>query len=431
MKSPFKGSDFGVNVLRLISGTTLAQVLPLLVLPLITRFYTPADFASLEQYMMLVEIFAVFATLKYEFAIMQPTKRSDAIQLVYLVLLLSLISAAALTLFGFLFDDYLADLFNNPAMKTLAPLIGVGVLLYAVHLAFNYWFSRNKRYTLLATTKVIETSTAEATKLGFGFMRPTGLGLVFGFVTGRLAMAGFYLARFTADPEVKGTNWDQQAMKRLAKEYYRYPRYNLWGSLFGRASAWAHVYLFSIYFSPAVGFIGLARRLVFAPLNIIASSFAQVFYQRVSEVKDPRLLLKIYVLSLRILASIALSTLLIILLLPEGSIDYLLGPRWSGTQPFVEVLVWWFVINFVSTALSFVNLHLQRQKETMWLDLVHLILVVAGIFTGIWLGFDALDTLRIFVAVQSIFYLSMIGLSRWFIHVAVRNFKAEQADEAI
>src|SRR5690606_25517513 len=77
--------SFTGNVLKLMSGTTLAQVVPFLLLPLLTRLYSPADFASFEQYLMAIQVLSVLATLKYEFAIMQPKSDADARQILYMV----------------------------------------------------------------------------------------------------------------------------------------------------------------------------------------------------------------------------------------------------------------------------------------------------------------------------------------------------------
>ena len=319
------GSEFVRNVLKLISGTTLAQAIPFLILPIITRYYTPDDFTVLENFMVFIEILVVLATFKYEFAIMQPNKDEDALQLVFLVILLSTTVSSIYFLIGFFFGDSMARAIPIPGFKDFAPWIGIGVYLYALHLTFNYWFSRNKKYGMLATTKVVETSTAESTKLAWGIFKISNYGLVIGFITGRILMAVYYLFNFVRSPLVRNTSIDRQRMNELAAEYDKYPKFTFWSSLLGRSTAWGHIFLFTIYFEPIVGFIALARRLLFAPLNIISSSYSQVFYQRVSEIDDGKTLMKVYKDSLKPLVVISLSVIVAVVALPDGTVDLILG----------------------------------------------------------------------------------------------------------
>jgi len=41
-------SEFSRNVLTLMTGTTIAQAIPIAISPILTRIYTPKDFESLK-----------------------------------------------------------------------------------------------------------------------------------------------------------------------------------------------------------------------------------------------------------------------------------------------------------------------------------------------------------------------------------------------
>ena len=41
-------SEFNRNVLTLITGTTIAQAIPIAITPVLTRIYTPEDFVSCD-----------------------------------------------------------------------------------------------------------------------------------------------------------------------------------------------------------------------------------------------------------------------------------------------------------------------------------------------------------------------------------------------
>ncbi len=420
-----------INVAKLVSGTTLAQAIPFLALPLITRLFTPSDFASLEQFIMLVEILVIPATLKYEFAIMQPKHNEDAKQLLYFVLLFCFSVSLLYSLIGFFAAPKAAEMFNNPDALWFIPLVGVGVFLAGINLGFNYWFSRQKRYGLLASTKVIETSTAEGSKIGFWYGGFRNLGLVYGFLTGRLLMTATYITRYIKGTSAAFSGFNGKRMRALLKEFSEYPRYTTLGSFFGRATAWLHIFMFSIYFEPVVGFIALARRLAFAPLNIISLSFSQVFYQKISEVNDSRKLQKIYDMALRPLLVFGVVIIIVVYLLPDNTFSFVFGEKWGMAQPYVEILIFWFVANFISTCFAFILLRLNKQKQMLQLDIAHFILVFLSIYVGILSNWDAISTLKLFASVQAGYYAFMIWLGRYYVKEFAyqNNLDSEEDDQ--
>ena len=83
-------------MLTLMTGTTLAQVIGLMLAPVVTRFFTPEDFSVLEQFSMFMNILVVVVTGKYEFAIMQPAEKESARHLVALTIRIAAVSCVVL-----------------------------------------------------------------------------------------------------------------------------------------------------------------------------------------------------------------------------------------------------------------------------------------------------------------------------------------------
>ena len=82
-------SKFSKNVITLITGTALAQAVPIAITPILTRLYTPEDFGVFAVYMALSSILVVLVTGRYELAIVVPQKDEDAINIVALSVVLS------------------------------------------------------------------------------------------------------------------------------------------------------------------------------------------------------------------------------------------------------------------------------------------------------------------------------------------------------
>ena len=77
-------SEFTRNVLTLMTGTTIAQAIPIAISPILTRLYTPKDFGVLALFVAITSIFGSIANGRYELAIMLPKKDEDAVNILAL-----------------------------------------------------------------------------------------------------------------------------------------------------------------------------------------------------------------------------------------------------------------------------------------------------------------------------------------------------------
>ena len=65
-------SEYSKNVLTLLSGTVIAQALPILFAPVLTRIFSPEEFAVYGVYIAVVMFCTVLSSGRYELAIILP-----------------------------------------------------------------------------------------------------------------------------------------------------------------------------------------------------------------------------------------------------------------------------------------------------------------------------------------------------------------------
>ena len=65
-------TSFAGDVLKLVSGTTIAQLVGILITPVLTRLYAPEAFGTLALFTSITSILGVIACMRYELAIMLP-----------------------------------------------------------------------------------------------------------------------------------------------------------------------------------------------------------------------------------------------------------------------------------------------------------------------------------------------------------------------
>ena len=84
MKSNVFSSIFLKNVSKLALGTGIAQLITILISPVLTRLFLPEQYGIFALYVSLITILSVFSTCRYEFAIVLPKSKRRAEELYFL-----------------------------------------------------------------------------------------------------------------------------------------------------------------------------------------------------------------------------------------------------------------------------------------------------------------------------------------------------------
>ena len=134
--------SFARNVGMLTSGTVFAQGLAVLALPLLTRLYSPEDFALLAVYVAIIGIATVVSCLRYNIAIPLPEDDADGMALLAVALIAAIVVSALLALPTLLAPSQTAALLGQPMLAPYLWMVPVGVLLASMYNALQYWSSR-------------------------------------------------------------------------------------------------------------------------------------------------------------------------------------------------------------------------------------------------------------------------------------------------
>ena len=94
-RGPLKSGTFVHNVLTILAGTALSQIIALAAIPILARIFSPDDFGALATYMAFASILAVAANLSYQAAIILRKRDESAFTLLICCMLISLVMSFA------------------------------------------------------------------------------------------------------------------------------------------------------------------------------------------------------------------------------------------------------------------------------------------------------------------------------------------------
>ena len=364
-------SEFSRNVLTLMTGSMIAQAIPIAISPILTRIYTPEDFGMFALYMSISSLFAIFATGRYELAIMLPKKDEDAVN----ILAFSVIIAFFISLLSFLivlfFNQEIVSWLGNASLSNWLYVIPLSVLFTGLYQSLNYWNNRKKSYKRLAVSRVTQSATTGSVNLGMGWSGFGVSGLIVAGLSGQVA-ATTVLGRTIWQHDKRMFKYvDKLKIFALIKKYKKFPLLNLPNAVIDSFRLSGINLLIAKYFATAtLGQFSLAWKMVQVPIVLVGGSLAQVFFQKVSSSKKSDLY-AIIVKYIKKASLISAPIFLLVYLFSEDIFGFVFGKNWVLAGEAASVMAPWLFVNFVSSPLVSIMLILNKQELVLLFSLFY------------------------------------------------------------
>lgn len=357
-KKQFDNSNkksFAFDVLTLTGGTTFAQILTILSVPVLTHLYQPENFGVWALYASITGIISVIVGMRYEYSIMLPEFDEDAINLLGVSFLaIGTVTVCTVATIWF-FKESIANILNSPQIENYLWLVPPFVFVNGIFLALNNWNSRTKLFRRLSFSKISSSISTTAVQIIIGvFDKNSPHGLIIGSLTGQ-SIATFILGgqiwRDDRSLIRKSLNWKK--MYAVLKRYRKFPLVDSWSALMNSISWQLPAFLLAAFFSPAiVGFYSLGFRLLQLPMSFIGGSISQVFYQRASRAASEGTLSILVENVFRILVILGMFPILILTIVGGDVFTVIFGRAWTEAGVYTQILSFWVFIWFISSPLT-------------------------------------------------------------------------------
>jgi len=267
------------------SGTTVAQVLGIVFVPILTRIYPPDIYGTLAVFTSLLSILIVVSSFRYELTLPLPEKDDDAeymlILCFFIVCTLTIILFILLTILG----DYLSGIFHFEFLKPYYWLFCLGFFGISVYEILTFWTLRSKDYMTITHTRIVQGITGSVSKIILGILSFGSFGLICGEIIGR--MVGIGTLGRTIFPRIWLTihDLDVNKMRILASRYRRFPTFSMPSSLISEISLQVPtLFIAGMFGFETVGLFSLTYSMLVLPVSFVVHSISQVFTGESSEV---------------------------------------------------------------------------------------------------------------------------------------------------
>lgn len=354
------------HVMVLTSGSVLAQCIPLLLMVVYARLYTPETFAILGLLQTCVPLMIPLATAYLEWAIPSPRRDSQARLLASMAMGMAGTASVAVLAFTLVCGPEILTAINAQPMGMWVQAYGPMVLFASLLSITNYWLVRKAQHGAQSRARIGLAVASAIPSVGLGYLGDQhGLltGYVFGMGAG--ALYALLLAR------KHGLGWQPLNRTRVNATLKRYKNYPLFGSfptfMVGLAGQIPLILVTRYYSLADAGHYAVARNILFSGVALIGLCIGQVVLKHIADLKTQRL--PIWPEVKRITAWLALAAAALslgIYLVGPAFFTLYLGAEWKDAADITRILAWASFFWLIAPPLSFAVI---AQQKIRWVAL--------------------------------------------------------------
>jgi O-antigen/teichoic acid export membrane protein len=358
---------FWKHATTVLTGTVIAQALPILVSPLITRLCTPADLGEFSVWLGVIAITATVATLRLEAAMILDHDSDEQQTCFSVVAYFSILFALLIT-----FVAILAHLFGIPQAQHMSWLglmtLGVGVWLSAYNQTLVAYATSYNAFAKTAMAKICGTGTIAIGQLILLFIGAGGAALLAGQILGMTV--GVVAAMYLLSPPRPSLSFvPTRTQLNYLKKHESFWRFSLPAGLLNTAAGRFPLFLVGAKYGLfAAGLFALTERILTAPVSLLAASVLEVFKrQSVHEYQTLGNCREAFRSTFKALVLLGAGPTLIIFLFAPELCAFVFGKPWREAGEFAQILAPLYFLNFVASPLSYVFFVAGKQKiELVW-----------------------------------------------------------------
>ncbi len=339
------------HILTLSSSNLVAQAITILGIPVLSRIYGPTAFGFLAIYVSVATLVSLVATGRYEFAIVLPRSRGNALALKRLARSLLWAVAIFFEVFLLVFLEPFARFLDATDFQVWLLTLPLHVILLGEISILSVWHTRHNGFSTLGTYRIVlSVGTVGLQALGGWLLFHDVRGLIVGLLLAQVIALVFLMVREgVSGPERRGVTRSRVWVSM--KRYKKMPLLNAPTALLDGLRGAGINLVIGGQSQQALGQYSMAWRSVQAPIGLLGSALNQVYFQRMSHQDRGRLFAVVLSTTMRV-ALLTLPVFVLLYFLCPWLLPVLLGDGWDEAGRYAQALVPWLFLNLVTSPIA-------------------------------------------------------------------------------
>lgn len=396
------------DVLKLTSGTVIAQVVPIIFFPVLSRLYTPADYGVLGLFMGISMVVVSVAALQLNMAVTIPKEDDEALHVMATAILcVKLVCVLFLFVLGGLF--MIPPVNNWLSTVHLIPWIFVipAVVYFAASATqFQAWFVRTGNFDVVTKSRITTAIATVGLSLLFTVFWRNEIGLIASYILGSAigwVQVRYHFGRQHALPGITWANF-----RVYLSRYKNFALYTTPTEFISNFAQQLPLYILSVYGgAQSVGWFSRCRQILGMPIAYISASIAEVYRQKASEYHrtNPAGLPALFTKTMISLASVGVLPFLVLIVAGPFLFELAFGAAWRQAGVYSQYLGVMYFLRFVFSPLAFNFYLVGRQRLDLILQVVFMGISSVGLVAGFFFFDSSTGAIILFAISFSVMYL--------------------------
>ncbi|WP_321298666.1 oligosaccharide flippase family protein [Marinifilum fragile] len=365
-------NSFFKNISVLVTGTVIAQILPISIQPILKRLFEPEVFGAFDIYLKTLGVLCVIFTLSYEYGIVIPKRQVSAVNILYTLLVLSLSLFILSELIIIVCYEWIIEVLKFPVEYGYALyILPLSALFFTLSSSMVYLLIREKKFKSISVTKVGKRGSEGVTQLVGGFMGKSS-GLFIGDLIGNIICLVLSIKASFKSFNFWNSHYSYNVFKKVICKYFYIPRDSfipvLINSLAMSSITFTVLYKFNIVM---VGYLELTQKILIVPTALVGTAVSKVVLEQVSSARQNKISCYRKVLFVFLfLVCISVPFFIIILMWGKEIFEFIFGSEWAISGIYAETLIYAAIISFMISPLSTTLIGLDKFKiNALWMYL--------------------------------------------------------------
>lgn len=409
------GSVFGRRVMMLVTGTLGGHVVMAAVTPVVSRLYTPQDFAVIGIFISLLSLLVVVSDGGYSRAALLPD--SDGVAACALVLGACMVGATTgATVIGvWLFKDQLAVWTNAPVLSRYLWWLPLMVLAAGLYHVGSFWAIRRHAYHLIARVRVELSAGQAVTIVALGLAKIGGVGLIIGDAVGAVIGACRLAAFAWRGDSLLLRRVTGAGLRSVAGRYAYFPLFAMPATFLQSLQTKIPILLIAAFYGAhAAGSLTFAHGLIWVLTTVVSDTVAQVYLGRGAELArhHPEQLRRLFNRTARLLLTTLAPPLVLLGVVSPPLFAAVFGGEWLDAGHYVRSLVPALLARLVVGPIFQTLTILERQAWVFWTNATSVGLITAGFVLSHLMGLTADRAVDLYSASVFLTYAALFFLAR-------------------
>ena len=421
---------FSHNLLKVLGGTSTAQILNFCSSYAIAWFFQPAVVGAASIANAAITSLGCFASLRYNQAILLPRRNSEVGKLFRLSLWIGAVFSFLILLLGGLSYHLWAPLLKISLHWTVFLLIPIGVFIVAWFNVMAAFSNRMNRFGVFSVSRILQSGVKFFLVLLFGvFLWQGEMALVLANLVGFFVAIVFIWKLLVKERVLcRGLDINLKKYVFLIKKNREFPLFSAPVVLLNDLEASAPLYLFAFYYNPEiVGQFAFGYAMFRMGSAMLAGSFQQVFFAKLALMNNNKVLCAPFFFRLLGFSTIIFTMIFgTFYLYGEQIFLFVFRAKWAVAANLVVLLSVLMAFRSLTESILPVFIVFNLQRQLFYLKMIGVSLTVLGLVFALREGIVIRDVLVIFSILGCLSNSVMIFMAVWNIRIHDRLLTVNQ-----